>query len=259
MSSADIVRAHTAAVEIFDIDEIWAQVDQLDEATPAAVQVELFGEARTLAERASRWLLRQRRQPLAITTTVEYFAADLRLLAEHLPELLTGSEADSFAETVQRLEAAFVPGALARRLAGLPAILSGLDILDIARAVGRNLEEAAAAYFALGEVLKLDWLRDRILELPRGDRWQALARTALRDDLYSVRAAITAEVLSTGLSGTDGAQQVQLWLARIGAAGGRCIAALEEIVSGGRADLAILSVALREIRGLIHAGSAIAS
>jgi glutamate dehydrogenase len=258
MSTADIVRAHTAAIEIFDIDEIWSQIDQLDEATPASVQVGLFGEARTLAERASRWLLRQRRQPLAITTTVEYFAADLQLLAERLHELLRGNDATTFAETVQRLEAVFVPGALARRIAGLPALLSGLDIIDIARAAGRNLEEAAATYFALGEMLNLDWVRDRIVELPRDDRWQALARTALRDDLYSVRAAITAEVLGKGSSGTDGAQQVELWFSKIGAAGGRCVSALEEIVAGGRGDLAILSVALREIRGLTHAGSAVA-
>jgi glutamate dehydrogenase len=256
MSTADIVRAHTAALEIFDIDTIWSQIDRIDEATPAAVQVGLFLEARTLAERASRWLLRQRSQPLDITTTVEYFAADIKLLAERLPELLSGNAATAFAETVQRLEAAFVPGALARRVAGLPVLLSGLDIVDIARAAGRSLEEAAAAYFALGDLLNLDWIRDRILELPRDDRWQALARAALRDDLYSVRAAITAEVLRTGSSGTDGARQVELWFAKIGAAGERCVSALEEIVAGGRADLTILSVALREIRELNHAGSA---
>jgi glutamate dehydrogenase len=253
MSTADIVRAHTAALEIFDIDDLWSQVDHLDDATPASVQVGLFLEARTLAERASRWLLRQRRQPLAITTTVEYFAADLQLLAERLHELLTGSEATSFAETVERLTAAFVPDVLARRIAGLPALFSGLDIIDIARGADRNLEEAASVYFALGEVLNLDWIRDRIIELPRDDRWQALARVALRDDVYSVRAAISAEVLRSGARGTDGAQQVELWFARIGEAGGRCVAALEEIVSGGRADLAILSVALREIRALTSA------
>ena len=39
-------------------------------------------------------------------------------------------------------------------------------------------------YFRLGSRLELNWLRDRIIELPRANRWQALARAALRDDLY---------------------------------------------------------------------------
>ena len=46
-------------------------------------------------------------------------------------------------------------------------------------------------YFRSARRLELDWLRDRIIELPRANRWQALARAALRDDLYSLHRALT--------------------------------------------------------------------
>ena len=50
-------------------------------------------------------------------------------------------------------------------------------------------------YFRLGSRLELNWLRDRIIELPRDDRWQALARAALREDLLGIHRELTREVL----------------------------------------------------------------
>jgi hypothetical protein len=60
------------------------------------------------------------------------------------------------------------------------------DISEVARSSGHVLADTAAVHFQLGEQLLLDWLRQRILELPREDHWQALARGALRDTLYEV-------------------------------------------------------------------------
>ena len=55
-------------------------------------------------------------------------------------------------------------------------------------------------HFALGERLGLSALVARILTLPREDRWQSMARAALRDDLHAVHAQLTAQVLAE----TDG-------------------------------------------------------
>ncbi|HEV2360479.1 MAG TPA: hypothetical protein VGS21_02135, partial [Acidimicrobiales bacterium] len=254
MSAPDIVRAHAAALEIFGATPIWDDIERLDGVVDVAVQRSMFMDVRTLAERASRWLLRNRRQPLQINETVSYFAADLARLAERLPELLTGGVSAAFSESVKGLVGVGVPEDLARRVAGLPAMLSGLDIIDIAQTTGKELEEAASVYFALGDVLVLDWIRDQIAKLPRDDRWGALARAALRDDLYSVRAAITAEVLRAGAAGRPGTEQVRAWFDKMGTACTRCLGALDEIVAGGRSDLATLSVALREVRGLAQSG-----
>jgi glutamate dehydrogenase len=108
-------------------------------------------------------------------------------------------------------------------------------------------------YFALGEPLSLDVLLARIVALPRDDRWQALARAAVREDLYSARAWITAEVLRLGSPDMTGAEQVDRWLSRMGEVADRCLVALDGIVTSGRADLPVLSVAMREIRNLVQA------
>jgi len=107
--------------------------------------------------------------------------------------------------------------------------------------------------FQLGEQLQLDWLRQRILDLPREDHWQALARGALRDTLYEVHATLTAEVLRRGEPGASARDQVSGWLGRAAAATNRCVRVLDEIAGSGRADLATLTVALREVGALAPA------
>jgi glutamate dehydrogenase len=143
-------------------------------------------------------------------------------------------------------------------VAALPALFSALDVIDVASATGRGLQEVAGVYFALDRHLKLDWLRERILRLPRHDRWQALARAALRDDLYAVRASLTAEVLQVGGSAQDSDQLIQHGFAHNQSAVGRCLGVLRDIAADDRADLATLSVALREVRGLVSSRPAVA-
>jgi glutamate dehydrogenase len=149
--------------------------------------------------------------------------------------------------------AAEVPAGLAAKLAGLDYLVSALDIVEVTRALKQPaIEGVAKVYFYLGDWLALDWLRDRIVALPRNDRWQALARAALRDDLYREHAALTADVLRMGDPDRDCQTAVEAWVDGNRAAVGRCSAILAEIKGGSNLDLAILSVALREIRSLIQ-------
>ena len=120
---------------------------------------------------------------------------------------------------------------------GVGALVTGLgepgeDVLD----------DVAAVYFALGEALELDWLRDRITALPRDDRWQTLARSALGDDYAQERAALTAEILRAG--GLD------RWMVHHQAAVERFLVVIDDIRGGSTPDLATLSVAMREARAL---------
>jgi glutamate dehydrogenase len=254
-----VARAHVASWEIFGLAELQAEIEALADVS-TETQIRLLLEVRTLAERASRWLLRNRRQPLDIRSTVEHFAPAVPLLADEIPRLLAESEEadEAFRATIERFTADGVPEALARRVAALPALFSALDVVDVTRATGRGREQVAAVYFALGRHLQLNWLRERILRLPRGDRWQALARAALRDDLYAVRASLTAEVLQAGGPTQDSAELIRRWFDQDKPAFGRCLAVLRDVAADDRADLATLSVALREVRGLVSSRSGVA-
>src|ERR1700760_2836963 len=95
--------------------------------------------------------------------------------------------------------------------------------------------------------------RDRIIELPRTNRWQALARAALREDLYGVHRSLAQEVIDAAGAEADGEEAIDDWVERNEAAVERCMAILADINASRAYDTTTLPVALREVRNLIHA------
>jgi glutamate dehydrogenase len=255
MAASDVARAHTAAREIFGLRTLWAQIAELDDLVGTDIQIALLLEVRRLAERATRWLLRNRSQPLDIAAATEFFRPGVKELAVLIPTLVTEHRRSLFERIVDDHIGAGVPKDLAWPVGTLPDLISALDITTVARSTRRPVVEVAEVYYALDEYLKLDWLRGRILDLPRDDRWQSLARAALREDLHVVHSAITAEVLRTSPPGANGHQQVHHWVGTIEVATNRCLRLLGDIINSGRFDLATLSVALREIRTLVQAST----
>jgi glutamate dehydrogenase len=126
------------------------------------------------------------------------------------------------------------------------------DIAEVSEATQRSPEAVIDAYFTLGAEIVLTWLRDRIIELPRANRWQALARAALRDDLYSLHRSLTQEVLDVAGKNDDAEAAISNWRKRNQAAVNRCLGILDDIKASRVYDTTTLPVALREVRNLIR-------
>ena len=193
--ASEIARVYAAARDIFGMRAQWGEIEALDTKVTAEVQVRLLLEGRRLVERGARWLLAHRSRPLDIGATVHFFSPGAVVLQKALPRLLGPSDVEPLMVQADEFEQAGVPPGLAQRVAGLSTMFSTFDIVEVAAETELDVEEVAAVHFRLGERLELHWLRDRIVALPRDDRWRALARAALRDDLYSLHRALTAEVL----------------------------------------------------------------
>jgi glutamate dehydrogenase len=253
-SPPDVARAYTVSREVFDIRRLWKELATLDNVVAAEVQTELMSEARNLIERSSLWFLRNRRQPLDIAATVSHFAPGVASLAQELPKLLTPADSEALEGLSRRFTAQGVPADLANRVASLDALFSGLNVIEVATACGETVEAVAAVYFALGARLDLHWLRDQIAALPAESHWQALAQGALRDDLYSEQRELTAEVLRPGIEDRDAEALIDAWTEENRASVARCMAMLGDLKEAETLDIAMLSVALREIRSLSETG-----
>jgi glutamate dehydrogenase len=146
------------------------------------------------------------------------------------------------AERQQALEANRVPPDVAMRVAAAETSLAALDIAEIAEATARALPEVASNYFAVGELLGLARLRGQVSALPGDGYWQAMAKSALADDLSGLQRQITADALKAGgATAWEGAQKTPI---------GRARRMLADFGDNRQADLAMLSVALRELRAL---------
>jgi glutamate dehydrogenase len=130
-----------------------------------------------------------------------------------------------------------------------------LDVVETATQTGCGTDEVAQIYFTLSERFEVDGLLSRISMLPREDRWQTLARMALRYDLYAALAALTTEVLAATPSGQAATERVLAWEERNANSISRARNALRDL-GEARTDLASLSVMLRQIRTLVRQAGA---
>ena len=108
----------------------------------------------------------------------------------------------------------------------------------------------AGSYFALTNALRLDWLRDRIAELPRGDRWQTEARAALRDELHDAHRELAEAVLTTTDATLPPLDRVDAWSTAHALAVQRFLQMLTDIEAAGVFDLTTLGVARRALQEL---------
>ncbi|HEY8458306.1 MAG TPA: NAD-glutamate dehydrogenase [Actinopolymorphaceae bacterium] len=251
----ELVRAHVVAREIFEADRILDEIRKLDNRIDAHVQTRMRREVRTITERASRWFVHNRRQPLDIAGSVEFFGDGMRALTRALPDVLTGRERTLFEARRDRFLSAGVPEALANEVSVLAPAYAGLGIAETAVRTGADIVDVARVHFTLGERLELGRFLERILALPREDRWQTTARATLRDDLHAVHAQLTRNVLAVSPAGADAAERVSMWEQRDPKLVARTRATLTEIVENDVADLARLSVGLRVVRRLLPASS----
>ncbi len=249
--ASEITRANFLAREIYGSDALLEEIASYDNKIDASVQTRMRLEVRTLVERASRWLVTNRRPPMDSDAIVDFFEVVVQRVLAELPELLTGQELEAYEKRRDALVAESVPEDLARRIAALPPAYSILGVVDTAKRDELDPLEVARVHFTLGEALGLPALATRILALPRKDRWQTMARAALRDELHSVHAQLTAQVLAETEAGGAAAARVAEWEKQEDIAVMRAVATLGEICSDEHADLARLSVGLRVVRALL--------
>jgi glutamate dehydrogenase len=255
-----LARGYAVAREVYGMRQFWAGVEALDNRVHADTQLDMLIEGRRLVERAARWLVRSNPAAIDIAALVARYEGAAQMLWDAIPTLLEGDDRIAFDTRAHALVAAGVPDGLARMVASMPSMLPAFDIVEVAASTARPPAVVMETSFRVTARLKLGWLRDRILDLPRNTRWQTLARAALRDDLNSLVRVLSQEVLEAG--GANSAdvtsdQAVAAWEEAHRTAVDRCLGILADIQASRTYDTTTLPVALREIRNLVRGGAGI--
>ncbi|MEO5723412.1 MAG: NAD-glutamate dehydrogenase domain-containing protein [Ilumatobacteraceae bacterium] len=246
----DVMRAWVAARDIFGFVAEWEEIEALASSGDVTrgssikldVQLELFLELRRMIERGTLWLLRHRRPPIDIAVVVAEFRIPMAQLAVALESFIGGRTREMmFASEAGRL-AAGVPERLAQRSTLWPLLHTGFDVVELARIQGVAVTAVAEAYWSVFELLDIGWLWDAIGSLPRADRWQTQARSALRDDLLVALADLADDALYIGSASE--------WAGVNDKVVARTMAMFTEIRRADTYDITTLSVALRQLRNL---------
>ena len=173
---------------------------------------ELYLEFRRLLDRASAGCCST--GPTRSTSTPRSSGSrpGRRELRARVPELLQRRRARrGSSERTKELEKLGVPED-AGRAGGGPArrVLAARRRRDRRRARAAPPSDVAPCTTSLSERFGIDAMLTRVTELPRDDRWDALARGALRYDLYAVLEALTRSVLEASTATTPTAR-IEEW------------------------------------------------
>ncbi|MBC3862534.1 NAD-glutamate dehydrogenase [Undibacterium jejuense] len=241
-TAADVIRAFTLAREIFDLEVLWDQIDVLDYKVASNLQLDLLSKLIAITQRASRWILRIRSQSTDMPTLIQRYQPAARELRWQLDDWLPANAHAAWQHEADVLVKAGVEPTLAQNLSALEYIFPALDLVDLAASTNANLEQVARAYFGVDDQLGLSGWRAQINRLPTETLWQTQARGSARDDVYSIASQITRGLLTRQ-------EDLPTWHARNAAPIDR-LTSLLSLISAQAADLAPVSVALRELRHL---------
>ncbi|GAA0935625.1 NAD-glutamate dehydrogenase [Virgisporangium aurantiacum] len=250
----DVLRAYVVVREVYGLRELWRATEALDNKVPTEAQTLVYLEGRRLLDRSVRWLVSNRRPPIDVTGEIARIRPGVDALMPRLDSLFRGGERASLERHADGMTEAGLPRDLADWATRLMYGFGLLDVVEAAHSTGQPLEDVARVYFVLSERFRADDLLSRISALPRADRWQTLARMALRYDLYAALAGLTQEVLASTAVDASAEERVQEWEQTNAASITRAKTAIAELEGAG--DLAALSVLLRQIRTLVRTSAA---
>ncbi len=254
-SAATVARAYAVVWEVFGLRHLWSGVVSQQASMDERLRIGLLLRGVGLAGRACRWLLQNHDAGISVAALMERYRDKIGILSEQLPQLLDPQGLAELQTAAEQLQQDGVPLPLGLRVVGLNVLCSGLDMVEVADQTGMGVEEVARVYFPLGAELQLGWLAQRLTELPSHDRWHASARAALRDELAARQRHLCRTVLRGGMDGASAASRLETWLHQNHALLQRYRGLIHELMAQEKVDLAMLSVALRELRKLSPSSS----
>ena len=252
-----VARAFIVARELFELGTAAKLHSELSPKTPLDAWFTVLRDNQRVLDRAVRWFITER--GVVAGTTISELLENFGSVVEmrrNLPEYLSGT---SRARVRAKRDAGEAWGLPEELIVIWIRGFEGYALLDVIRSAADHdfgATSLAPVYFATYDRFKVDELLGLITELPRSDRWEILARQAMRGGLYETAAELAlsvAEGAKGDFSTVDGAQQaLASWIEEHPTRVGNIDRILDEIAEAapdatGHPRLAVVSVALRTL------------
>jgi glutamate dehydrogenase len=247
-----VIKAYVAAIECFGHRTLSSKLrDAEDNGCPLTVLATIRHEGRRLLDRAARWFLSRHPSDINISEVVARLQPRISTMSPSQPDRLCGEERDRFESNFSNYQALGASDELARIAATYLDSYVLLDIVEMADELNQDSRHVAALYHLLSNNFRVDYLLTRVSLLPRKDRWDRLARTALREDLYSALASLTRAVAARAGGGlTDPQEEFERWQRDTTHLTARAQIIIDQVCTDERPPMGAISVAVRTLRAL---------
>jgi glutamate dehydrogenase len=249
---AAVIRAWAVVVETSGALDLWDEVGNAEPPLPLRGELACWEALARAIESATRWVLQTQPPEATAGGVFEMYAEPARDLLKALPRVLPASQLARIHERVGALAREGVPRALPERIVPLDCLADVLDIVDIAAEYGLEREMVTELYYEISDLLDLDWVRDRIAELPADTRWERRARNSLTEGLLYVRKELTRRILMSQQESMPTQSALEEYLVEHQEQLTHLGELIDDITSAQRPSLAALMVIVREYGHLVE-------
>ncbi len=244
-----IARAYEVARIICRAGPLLRAIESLDHKIPASAQMAMMFEVSRTLRHACYWLIEQYGDSLDIVKSVERLKDGMTQIYTRSGTYLSKASQVRNDNAEKAWMALGVPAKLANRMSLLLVTRAAVDIADVAEERKRDVLDTARVFSTINDGLGVQWLHNCAEDLKVSGRWQAMARSNLRDEFYRIRRDVALRLL-TRHGKTDPGEVARRWLERREDKVARFQNMIEEMKLRGKIDFATLSVAAQELRDL---------
>lgn len=246
-SIIEITVAYVIAKEVFDFEKLFQELRSMDNVVPSQVQYEVIYRCRRKIRRVTRWILRNPIKEMSIEAQIAFYKPTLKDVETHLEHYLVPMEFEEYKELVQNYQDESIPLHMAKKLASLGVVFSGMDLAQISAQLEHKFDVVARLYFLLGDQLSLHWFLQQINNQAVDNHWQALARASFREELDWQQRGLTLRMLEGSKLSQSAEEVLDEWMGKNESKLARWKSIVAEFKVGKSHEFAKFSVALREL------------
>ena len=252
-TGADVVtvaRAYTVARQIVRAGALNRTIEELDNEIPASAQMSMLFELSRTQRHATYWIIEHYGDYVDIDGLVDRLKDGMATVYGRTGGIMSAAARERHEKAMNNYTSMGVPEKLADKMAALLLTRAALDITDLAVTFKRDVIESARVYSLFNDRLGIFALHAGAEDVKVKGRWQAMARSNLRDEFFQIRRDMAADILKKR-SKKNIEQLVDEWLQQRSEQVERFVTMLDEMKLRGVFDIATLSVAAKELRELV--------
>ncbi|MFK7866960.1 MAG: NAD-glutamate dehydrogenase [Alphaproteobacteria bacterium] len=251
-ASADqIARAYLIVREVFELRSLWKEIEDGDGKIPAKIQYRMAYETRRTIERMTAWLIRYHPKLDDIGKLIAHYKPGVTSFKAHYRDILSDSAYQELESRRNNFKVENVSDQLAEEIGSLKLLSTAWDVVRL-QSINPNWDivPLGKCYSHIGMRFKFDHLRSTANHLQSAEgNWNRLALGAVIDDLWMLQFTLTRKIIADHPENQD--NPTDLWLAKDTPALQRIDSLLHDLTHYPVLDLAMLSVAVRELRAYI--------
>jgi glutamate dehydrogenase len=197
-TGADVVtvaRAYTVARQIVRAGALNRTIEELDNEIPASAQMSMLFELSRTQRHATYWIIEHYGDYVDIDGLVDRLKDGMATVYGRTGGIMSAAARERHEKAVDNYTSMGVPEKLADKMAALLLTRAALDITDLAVAYDRDVMESARVYSLFNDRLGIFALHAGAEDVKVKGRWQAMARSNLRDEFFQIRREMAADIL----------------------------------------------------------------